>query len=103
MPITCHRKEAAEECSEPGDFAWLIEANDGDRSAGDDEVPTHIWLAEPFGLSCRLPVQLGRNAGRGWEWDGNRERPTLSPSLDTNNGAGARWHGWLFAGELHDA
>lgn len=31
-----------------------------------------------------------------WEWDGNREKPTLRPSVLQRNGC--RWHGWLRAG-----
>lgn len=38
-----------------------------------------------------------RIAGAGaWQWDGNREKPTVSPSVllyaDANQG---HWHGWL--------
>lgn len=31
-----------------------------------------------------------------WRWNGNREKPTLAPSL--NKSRGCRWHGWLRAG-----
>ena len=31
-----------------------------------------------------------------WQWDGNREAPTLSPSI---NWVGV-WHGWMRAGKL---
>jgi hypothetical protein len=31
-----------------------------------------------------------------WEWDGNRDAPTLSPSINVIN----RWHGYLRAGKL---
>lgn len=33
-----------------------------------------------------------------WHWDGNREAPTLSPSL--NKTTGCKWHGFLTAGEF---
>ena len=41
-----------------------------------------------------------------WEWDGNRDRPTLSPSInilqfdESGNRAGEHWHGWLRAGQF---
>lgn len=31
-----------------------------------------------------------------WQWDGNREAPTLTPSINVVG----RWHGWLRNGEL---
>lgn len=35
--------------------------------------------------------------GPSWEWDGNREKPTLMPSVQKTSPC--RWHGWLRAGE----
>ena len=41
-----------------------------------------------------------------WQWDGNREKPTLTPSInilqldDAGNRIGEHWHGWLTAGEF---
>ena len=59
------------------------------------------------GLACRCPCGCGaemylpvRPAGtsRGdspeWEFDGNREKPTLRPSV-FNSGLPCQWHGWL--------
>ncbi|MFG1414074.1 DUF6527 family protein [Xanthobacter sp. VTT E-85241] len=39
-----------------------------------------------------------------WEWDGNRDSPTLTPSVHhvlrlTAGGTGTHWHGFLTAGE----
>lgn len=31
-----------------------------------------------------------------WDWDGNRDKPTLTPSINVIG----RWHGWLRGGEL---
>jgi hypothetical protein len=31
-----------------------------------------------------------------WQWDGNREAPTLTPSVNVVG----RWHGWLREGKL---
>lgn len=45
--------------------------------------------------------------GTGWQWDGNRERPTLTPSIQIirhgSNDNGCRWHGWLRNGEWVNA
>jgi len=40
-----------------------------------------------------------------WEWDGNKEAPTLSPSIRVLGGKDQpdRWHGYLRAGKLETA
>jgi len=42
------------------------------------------------------------DASKGWRWDGNREAPTLSPSIKHNPGRpgsdDCNWHGHLIAG-----
>ena len=56
------------------------------------------------GIAFRCPCGCGREGflpiGQGkavsWEWDGNRTRPTLTPSIRQRGGCG--WHGWLAAG-----
>mgnify|MGYP006908306056 CR=1 FL=1 len=35
--------------------------------------------------------------GAKWKWDGNREHPTLKPSVHSTGCCG--WHGWLTNGE----
>jgi hypothetical protein len=42
----------------------------------------------------RIPIKLGVESN--WQWDGNREAPTLSPSVNVVG----RWHGYLRAGKL---
>lgn len=43
---------------------------------------------------CSLP--LSGNKPPVWQWDGNRESPTLTPSINVIG----RWHGWLREGKL---
>lgn len=41
----------------------------------------------------------GQNGGRAqWAWDGNREKPTFSPSVDCKG----CWHGYIRAGRCVD-
>lgn len=47
----------------------------------------------------RLPLAPARNGGAAWEWDGNVEAPTLSPSIRHVDPA-CGWHGWLRSGEF---
>jgi hypothetical protein len=58
------------------------------------------WLEETEPIENSVYHQAdGKPA---WEWDGNREAPTLSPSILVHGGKGQpdQWHGWLRAGKL---
>lgn len=54
----------------------------------------------PIGLNVKPPrgVDPGGVAAT-WQWDGNREAPTLHPSIHHVD----HWHGWLRAGVWADA
>jgi hypothetical protein len=54
------------------------------------------FSALPVGLRVKPPQGVA-DAGftrSTWEWDGNREAPTLTPSIHHVG----HWHGWLKAG-----
>lgn len=61
-----------------------------------------MWYVCPCGCGSHgcLPVGNGFKPDHGvvgratWHWDGNREAPTLSPSVHHVG----HWHGWLKAG-----
>lgn len=38
-----------------------------------------------------------------WDWDGNAEAPTLTPSINCNGTGGCGWHGYIRQGKLVDA
>jgi hypothetical protein len=50
------------------------------------------------GFESWLPVNRSDGLG-GWDWDGNREAPTLTPSI-LQSGLPCKWHGFLTAGEF---
>jgi hypothetical protein len=60
-----------------------------------------------------LPIVQGPNVPGSWGWDGNRERPTLDPSISHSKHAGYTpegdpitqevWHGHMVAGNLQAA
>lgn len=54
------------------------------------------------GEASALPLYPweGRSRWQHWEFDGNRERPTLSPSVHHADGCG--WHGYLRNGVWRD-
>jgi len=75
----------------------------GDSFSQPREGPQpYIWLKVPApggGYEhARLPMKPAppNDVGASWTWDGNRERPTLTPSIHC---VGV-WHGYLTAGRL---
>ena len=44
-----------------------------------------------------LPIANGDRDG--WQWNGNREKPTLTPSI-LQSGFACKWHGYLTDGEF---
>jgi len=63
-------------------------------------VPSHLppdrWLPS----LVRIPISdTGSSAPPVWQWDGNKEAPTLTPSIDVHG----IWHGWLRGGTLVEA
>lgn len=67
---------------------------------GDTEYDV-IYMRHPRSTTpCRLPLNVGKTKDRGdtWQWDGNRDCPTLKPSISHRKPGG--WHGYLTAGRF---
>lgn len=47
---------------------------------------------------CRFPLWMHSAAGVTWQWDGSIDRPTITPSIQCNNGCGR--HFTMIAGEM---
>jgi hypothetical protein len=47
-----------------------------------------------------LPAKKKSATGGSWSWDGNREAPSLSPSILHHCKDGIFWHGYLAKGEF---
>lgn len=81
----------------------------GDWAFDDDEA--HILLMLPGrefgdareGSFAALPIKPD-DRRPSWAWDGNREAPTLTPSIlhhwDAGPEGAGEWHGYLTAGRL---
>jgi hypothetical protein len=68
----------------------------GDFRFDDSFAWIYIWLP---GSCSPDAVQIQRGAPGGqriWGWDGNTDKPTLTPSIL----APGQWHGWLLVGRL---
>ncbi len=74
----------------------------GDWCFINDDSYIVIRLHEREDGYCILPlrVNLADRVGNHpvWQWDGNREAPTLSPSILHHSRP--EWHGWMRAGRL---
>jgi len=83
-----------------GDFYWTVAA-----------CGRTLWVMIPCpGLQggtpgalrpiiCPWSIGYRNDSGAQWSWDGNEDKPTLTPSLH----AVGLWHGWVRNGELVEA
>lgn len=68
----------------------------GDFCFDDDRYTLYIWIPGMSGPDA-IRIQKGQPGGaRIWGWDGNEDKPTLTPSILSPN----EWHGYLRNGRL---
>jgi hypothetical protein len=82
----------------PGDFQFQPVTQDGVTG----EYLLYTCPRHP-GSMCGVPLKPLSNPphNSGWTFDGNRDAPTLAPSVNCVGGCG--WHGWIQAGTWSDA
>lgn len=96
MAIKCKRVAKYDEVHDGGvgTFAWGLHLT--------WNIPVlYIWL--PDGVTSLLvstdpSVKKAPDGATIWHWDGNKDAPTLKPSILNPSEGG--WHGFLTAGEL---
>lgn len=88
----------------PGVKALLVEDIDAGPAgafeyyrSGDRDYAGMIYNC-PCGCGKTGALAFRPHASPSWDWDGNKERPTLSPSVHDLNGGKTHWHGYLRAG-----
>lgn len=103
--------ESGDDDETPGAFTWI----DGvKRGANPENRPVNTLPADAYtlaGLTFVCPGGCGRrgfchvenperdNTGQAaWSWNGDRERPTLRPSILSKIPLGCGWHGYLTDG-----
>lgn len=64
-----------------------------------------IHMVLPGGSLCSIPIKKGRKEEHAWHWDGNDDKPTLSPSVDhySHDSKGNKhtiWHGHIVKGRM---
>jgi hypothetical protein len=67
----------------------------------EDTYITIRWGHEAFQVAT-IPISTGEKSDRFWLWDGNKDAPTIQPSIRILGGDGNPdvWHGWLTKGAL---
>ncbi len=86
-------------------FTYLIEFSSSEHARYLPEVKAvnHYETDSP-GYDSQWYVQIAlrphhKNAvGASWQWDGNREKPTITPSINCEKVCG--WHGFIVGGEF---
>lgn len=61
----------------------------------------HLCFVCPCGCGELHIIAMKKGGGYGWEWDGNEQDPTLTPSIQATTGC--RWHGYLKKGKWEKA
>jgi len=85
-PVKAQRFEDIDQvAAHPGAFEFF---KSGDR------YPAGMIFSCPCGCGARSSLDFRPHASPSWDWDGNWEAPTLSPSVHHVG----HWHGWLRAG-----
>ena len=91
-----------------GAMSWTRIVKDGVRGSHRAlyiVVPDNRWEhGVPLCLYVEHETNNWAHDGPVKGWDGNIEKPTLSPSIQVlQDGKPTGWHGWLRAGVLEDA
>lgn len=89
MNVQGHYKESHSDLKDPGDFMYA-------GAIGHDRVDSLLFIC-PCGCGVLGALSFDpNNEGPKWAWNGNREKPTLSPSIQKT--CECRWHGHLVNG-----
>lgn len=82
-----YRKDA-----KPGSVKFVL--NEWETVEGEKKSGWDMWFVCPCG--CGNCSHIPLNHSGGWNWDGNKEQPTLTPSVQKL--VSCSWHGYLTKG-----
>lgn len=79
------------------DFNLMMKAGDFMFATSQNNEPSSLLFICPCGCGKLRSVALKpRAASPSWDWNGDKEKPSLTPSI--NCLTGCQWHGWLTNG-----
>ncbi len=88
-----------------GDWCFMTEKSNGQLilwlryPVSDPQWQEFYREAPELNRGDLVAIPVTGDSHHAWQWDGNREAPTLTPSINVIG----RWHGWLREGKLVSA
>jgi hypothetical protein len=77
-----------EDMAQPGDFYWT--------GSEPSESPGRLMFKCPCGCDAMAGIIVkGEHA---WQWNGDLDKPTTTPSILISGGCPNKWHGYLTDG-----
>lgn len=78
-----------------GDFTWFYQGAE----------PDQMIFKCPFRAgTCSIRIQRGEAVdepgNRRWGWDGNLNKPTITPSVNCDHEKRCGWHGHIMSGRM---
>jgi hypothetical protein len=72
------------------------------KTAGEDAFICILWGDDTTKNLSILPIKPGTGHLTSWQWDGNKNEPTITPSILVHPSPGwtEGWHGFLTKGQL---
>jgi hypothetical protein len=89
--ITARHVKCYEEIENPGDF-YISSPTDNSQTL---DIRT-LFFQCPCGCKTMAQVAISLDDSNAWMWDGNEERPTITPGISIIGGC--RWYGRLTNG-----
>lgn len=84
-----------------GAFYWQVRKGNEYSLPVDGERPTHFYFIDNRDRFHMLPIDPVKGSnGAGWAWNGDLDKPTLSPSIlssgrDAKGNTVTHWHGFV--------
>lgn len=106
-PVKIRFVDELQDLQQPGDAVWLSSGGSGVTNAAGEPVPEVpyaclSYLCPHCGDQRAVMVRPHQSEGQSsWAWDGDKELPTLTPSIQHRGGCA--WHGYITAGWFRDA
>jgi len=80
----------------PEPFVFVGDTVSPPGSAQWQEDFTTLGFMCPCGCNRYIHLPLKPKHENGWSWDGHRDRPSITPSIENTP---CNWHGYLVSGE----
>ena len=85
---------------DPGDFVWVVTATPTyEHPLGEPylvyRTPDHDMIYTAYVTTDKAKQDKSGTSGTYWWWNGDRDKPTLTPSIGVPATPPYKWHGFL--------